>query len=374
MIRLSLAAVLWLSLLASAAVAQDDDPTIDGKKLSELIKQLRSENRGFQLRAAKALSAAPTNLYAQIVPLVTPLLKSERENDKFVAAQVLGDYGPVSRVAVPDLMPMLKGTQYERNRAAAAKALGQILRDAKPDKEVEDAADALAGKLNEDYDGYSDVRREAMHAIGMIGPAAKKVIPKLARGLTDYQQYSEEHHMVRAAAAWACGRMGPLAAEHMDRLITMLQAEGETTPTVVEAIGNIGPINDNVVANILTKMEMSTSWQTQSWVALQKFGTKAESVVPFAKRFLGRATFYGSGNSRAREALVIEVMKFLRVAGPSAATAIPELENLANYKYPYNEEDDMTPVMRKAAAETLAIIKGQPLPAGGDATKDGAKK
>jgi hypothetical protein len=53
----------------------------------------------------------------------------ERE---FVAAQILGVYGPLSRVAVPDLLPMLKGTQYERNRTTAAKALGPKAAEAVP--------------------------------------------------------------------------------------------------------------------------------------------------------------------------------------------------------------------------------------------------
>lgn len=251
----------WFAIIIITSIAltyysmTEENVQIEGKQLSEWIKQLQSDNRGLQVRAAKILSVVPAELRPIIVPKVIPLLKSERENDKFVAAQILGEYGAIAKVAVPDLLPMLKGTQYERNRAASAKALGQILKDALPSEEVDRVAEALASKFNEEYDQYADVRREAVRAIGMIGPAAKKVIPKLTRALTDYVQYSTEHQMVRQQAAWACGRMGPLAVEHMDRLITMLHAEGEQLPEIVEAIGQIGPINENVINNIVDKME-----------------------------------------------------------------------------------------------------------------------
>ena len=352
--------------------AEETDPDLDGKPLSTWVKQLRSDNRGLQLRAARTLAAAPVDLHARIVPLVIPVLKSERENDKFVAAQVLGECGPAARATVPHLLPMLAGTQYERNRAAAAKSLGQILKDAQSSEEVDKVVDALAAKFNEDYDKYSDVRREAVRALGMIGPAAKKCIPKLTRALTDFVLYSKEHQMVRQQAAWTCGRMGPLAAEHMDRLLAMMHAEGGEIPEIVEAIGCIGPIRDNIVPNIMDKMERKdggTAWQKESWQALQKFGAKAEAVLPFAKRFITNPQFYGTNNSREREALVIEVLKLLRVAGPKAIDALPQVENLAHYKYPYNEEDDMTPVMRKEAAITVGILKAI-APAGGEAKRD----
>jgi hypothetical protein len=148
----------------------------------------------------------------------------------------------------------------------------------------------------------------------------------------------------------------------MDLLINRLHVEGHCLPSIVEAIGAIGPIQDNIVPNILAKMEQKdggTAWQKESWQTLQKFGVKAEAALPFAKRFITNPQFYGTSNSREREALVIEVLKFLRVAGPKAVDALPQVENLANYKYPYNEEDDMTPVMRKEAAKTAAILKAR---------------
>ena len=97
-----------------------------------------------------------------------PLLAAERENTRFPAAQVLGECGPVAKDAVPHLLPMLKGTQYERNRTAAAVALGKILKDSESSKQIDEVTEALIVCFK---DQYSDVRREAARACGMIGPA-----------------------------------------------------------------------------------------------------------------------------------------------------------------------------------------------------------
>ncbi len=341
--------------------AGEADPDLNGKPVSQWVQQLRSDNRGFQVRAARALAEAPAELHPAIAPLVIPLLKSERENDRFAAAQVLGACGPVARAAVPELIPLLQGTQFERNRAAAAKALGQILKDAKPDKEVEAAADALIAKLNEDYDAYSDVRREAMYAIGMIGPAAKKTIPKFARGLTDYREHSEEHRMVRRASAWACGRMGPLAAEHMDRLIAMLQTEGDQLPEIAEAIGKIGALNENVVMNLVDRLERFVGgWfacKAAVYTALEGFGPKALPALPYLMRVLR-----DTPNNRVPIEPLIASVKVIGAIGPPARDALPLLEKMKTYEsHPHAEiPKAMHDVLHRAAEAAIASISGKP--------------
>ena len=118
--------VAMLALCVWPAFAQDGSTTlangpatVQGKPVSEWITQLRSENRGLQMRAARALSEAPAEARPALVPLMIPLLKSERENDRFVAAQVLGECGPLARPAVPELVPLLKGTQFSRSARAS---------------------------------------------------------------------------------------------------------------------------------------------------------------------------------------------------------------------------------------------------------------
>lgn len=350
-------------LLAGSGLcrAGDASPELNGKPVSQWVEQLQSMNRGFQVRAARALAEAPAELHPVIAPLVIPLLKSDRENDRFAAAQVLGVCGPVARTAVPDLIPMLQGTQFERNRSAAAKALGQILKDAKPDKEVEEVADALIAKLNEDYDAYSDVRREAMYAIGMIGPAAKKTIPKFTRGLTDFREHSEEHRMVRQASAWACGRMGPLAAEHMDRLIGMLHAEGDQYPEIADAIGKIGALNENVVSNLVDRLERFVGgWfpcKAAVYNALEGFGPKALPALQYLMRVLR-----DTPNNRVPIEPLIAAVKVIGAIGPAAKEALPLLEKMKTYEsHPHAEiPKAMHDVLHQVAEAAIASVTGKP--------------
>jgi hypothetical protein len=64
------------------------------------------------------LSGALEAARPKIIEAVLPILKSDRENDRFVAAQILGEYGPPARAAVPDLLALqrYKSRSHLRNR------------------------------------------------------------------------------------------------------------------------------------------------------------------------------------------------------------------------------------------------------------------
>lgn len=339
-----------------ALIAADADPEIGGKPLSAVLKQLTDSNRGIQVRAARTLSEAPAELRGQIIPKVIPLLKSERENDRFVAAQFLGDCGPAARIAVPELLPLLKGTQFERNRAAAAKALGQILQDAQPGEEVETVTAALVDAWG---DKYEDVRRESVFALGMIGPAAKACIPKLDERLNDLQP-------VRNAAAWTCGRMGKLAAAKADRLVAIMQ--GEQFPqkdqffsaAPVEALGRIGAVNANVVPNIVNKLEAiaaGTAFNPQAdgaaarvcylkgVKALEQMGADAAPATAYLQRMISENPFKDPERSLA-------IVKALGAIGPGAAEAVPAIQKIADTADPAKGAE-----LKKAAAAAVEAIK-----------------
>jgi HEAT repeat protein len=258
---------------------------------------------------------------------------------------------------VPGLLPLLEGTQFERNRAAAAKALGLILKDAKPSEEIDKVAQALSEKYNEEYDQYSDVRREAVRAIGMIGPAAKKVIPKLHRGLIDYRKHSREHQMVRQQSAWACGRMGPLAKEHIDRLISMLHQEGHQLPEIAWAIGRIGPVHENVVPNLVDKMEKNMNYRglvERSLEALAGFGEKSAGAVDFL--------VYYMNNGRPSTKTLIATLRTLKAIGPKAKKAVPlvtKYKDIKSYR-PHHQpaaSEEQVALIRKLATEFLESVK-----------------
>ncbi len=377
-------------LLAAGTLRAGEDVVVESKPLSEWVKQLRSENRGLQVRAARVLAAAPEAARANIVEAIIPILESDRENDRFVVAQILGEYGPSAQKAVPHLLPLLEGTQFERNRAAAAKALGQILKDAQPSEEVEKVVQGLIGLFP---DKYSDVRREAVQACGTIGPAAKSCIPHLPRMFDDVKHHAKpqrgpthsEMYMVHSAAAWTAGRMGPLAACHIDRLIAMLRGDRDISTTVVWAIGEIGAVHDNVIPNLINRLEETiygqyggfrvgaegfligeiTEGTTQEYRdhcfrVLAKFGAKSKSAVSLMNRLITDGNWYDG--YRIRNA--IGAFKVLRAVGADAREALPALEKAVQIK----QFDGRIPAktaeeFKKEAQAALDAVKGQGAPA-----------
>ncbi len=361
LVNVSATVCMALTVFVFAIAAEEEDPKIKGKPLSKLIAQLTGTNRGLQVRAARALSEATSEQIAKIVPKLVPILKSDRENDRFVAAQTLGNYGPPARDAVPLLVPLLKGTQHERNRAAAAKALGLILKDAKPSEEIEKVAAALTSKFNEDYDQYEDVRRESVRALGMIGPAAKSCIPKLTRALKDHGNHLPDLRGVRKEAAWTCGRMGAPAKEHMDLLISMMHQEGQDVPEIVEAIGRIGPIHENVVSNIIDKIEKTGghgdgwSFKSKAYAALEGFGPKALSAKDYLIRVLRETP-----NNRVPLEPLIASCRVLAAMGPKAKDALPMLQKMATYvSHPHAEiPKEKHDVLHKEAEAAIKAVGG----------------
>jgi HEAT repeat protein len=358
------------ALLAVSAFA-DDEIKIKGKPVSKWIAQLTGSNRGLQVRASRALAEATPEQIPHVAAKLIPILESKRENDRFVAAQTLGKYGPPARAAVPKLVPLLKGTQFERNRAAAAKALGLILADAEPSEEVEKVTAALTAKFNEDYDQYEDVRREAAWALGKIGLAAKSCIPKLERALTDVGQHNAFQD-VRRGAAWTCGRMGIEAKQHIDRLISMMHREGKDVPEIAEAIGKIGPVHENVIPNIMDVIEKSGRYLTSyapakvaGFEALARFGKKSASAVPLIRRFLKELK---GGDDLGSLTIRTAALKTLAAVGPPAKAALPEVtKNLdpnirVSRRIPKDQHAALRKNLLEAAAQAYKAITGKEPP------------
>lgn len=373
--------------LPTVVMAEDENLMIGDTPLSTVLKQLSGQNRGLQVRAARTLIDAPAELRPKLMPLMMPLLKSERENDRFVAAQVLGQCGPAAKAATTDLLAMLEGTQFERNRAAAAKALGQIHKDAPASEEAETVTRGLMKLFT---DRYSDVRREAAVACGMIGPAAKSCIPELPVLYDDAGRHAQyggdssagESYLVHSAALWTTGRMGPLAACHMDRLISILHSDGDISTTAVWAIGEIGAVNDNIVPNLMKCLEkklygqyggfnvgalsfcvgeitQGTTQEYRDFVfnVLAKFGPKSVKAVPMMNRLISEGDWYNGYNIRN----AIGALKVLRAVGPDAGEALPALEKAAAIKLTRFDErltEEVANQFMKEAQSALAAVKG----------------
>ncbi|MFO7900444.1 MAG: HEAT repeat domain-containing protein [Planctomycetota bacterium] len=365
--------LLALTMAAGLSTASGgDDPRIKGRPLSRWLKQIQSRNRGLQMRASRALREAKEEQIPKIIPRLLPLLGADRRNTRFPVAQVLGEYGPAAHVAVPHLLPMLEGTQHERNRAAAAEALGRILKDTDPSEEVEKVSQALVAVFG---DKYEDVRREAAVAIGRIGPAAKPAVQPLQKLLGDRE------FAVRAAAAWACGRMREHAKVHIDKLIAMLHGERDIATTVVYAIGEIGPVHENVIPNVIDRLEKvfyarwggfkvgprsycvgTISEGTVEEYArfcfdvLARFGDKSAAAVPLMERVLSE----GHWNRRGRMHRAIGAMKVLRAVGPKAKSAVPEIRQaLKVERWDRRIPKEVVERFKKEAAGALEAITGE---------------
>ncbi len=355
------ASLVVLCAAVTAGFAGEDDPKLKDKPLSYWLTKLQDKNRGFQMRAARTLENAPEELRPKIAPKLIELLGSDRENTKFPAAQALGKYGPMAKDAVPHLLPMLEGTQYERNRTAAAVAIGQILKDSESSEQIDKVVAALIERMK---DQYSDVRRESARACGMIGPAAKAFLPHVVPLLQEHKPGVDKYegYPVRLAAAWAVGRMGPHAKMHIDRMIAMLHVDGRVNQYVSEAIGCIGAVHENVVPNMVDWLEkMGRDWRSaqatrmNAWVALEKFGEKSLPAVPLIARYLREPT----GNSEPPE-LYTQWFKILKKIGPKAKEALPGVKKWAATKdVPRGWDKAKFEEMTKTAAEAVAALEGK---------------
>ena len=345
--------------LSAACGFAGEDVKIKGKPLSKWLTQLRNENRGLQVRAARALAEAPKELHEKIIPEVIPILASDRKNDRAFAAQVLGAYGPAARAAVPHLLPLFKDDQFERNRTSAAEALGCILADAKSDKEVDGAVAALLSVFD---DLYVDVRREAVRACGRIGLAAKACIPLLPERLEDVKHHAEgdgsANKAVHAAAAWTAGRMGNLSAKHIDLLIAMMHREDRNhrvSERVVTTVGLIGAVHKNVVPNVLDSLARVIAEGSYGPIPYRIELVKAHfaTLMRFEPKDLAAATDPLRAHlkkSGRNDFIAIGAMEVLaKIGKPAAEKAVPVIEeSFANSK---------KPEVKKAAEAALAALK-----------------
>jgi len=353
-------------LLAAPPVSAGEEegkpePKLKGKSISHWLKQVDHTNRGLQVRAGKALSEAPEELQDILIPKLIPLLKAKRENTRPWAALALGEYGPKSKAAIPDLMPMLKGTQYERNRAAAAKALGQILKGAEPGEIVDEVVKEMIRLFD---DKYLDVRHEAIKALGMIGMSAKACVPKLEKVIGYASAGNSTSRNVGKDSVWTVGVFGELSKGHIDKLISTMH--GSPLPHVIRAIGEVGPIHENVVPNIVDRMEKVASGTvmvregsrthhmgggtiTENMMAgfdvLEKWGEKSAPAVDYMMHLISHK------NWTRRLDYARGALRVLGAIGPKAKKAVPTIEK--NCLGSSDEE------VKKAAEAALAKIKGK---------------
>jgi hypothetical protein len=139
--------------------------------------------------------------------------------------------------------------------------------------------------------------------------------------------------------------MGPLAKMHIYRLISMLHQEGHKLPEIAWAIGKIGPVHENVVPNLVDKMEKNMNSRglvMRSLEALESFGDQSSGAVDFLVYYMNKG--------RPSTDTLIQTLKTLKAIGKKAKKAVPAVEKYKNIK-------SLNLDHKKASAEQLAMIR-----------------
>jgi HEAT repeat protein len=220
-------------------------------------------------------------------------------------------------------------------------------------------------------DEEAAVRREAVMALGAIGPEAEAAVPGLLRALDD------DDTGVRQEAMTTLGHIGPAARAAIPALLRALRdKDAQYQSLAVDALGGIGP-EDEAVIPTLVKMLLEDDREMMRWRAawaLKTIGSKARSALPELTRGLqsqdddlrnAAATVVGAIGPEALPQLLtvardpkltirLTVYDALRNMGPKARDAFPVLAEVL--------KSDSDPEMRNRTVWLLADIGLDSLP------------
>ena len=172
----------------------------------ELVDELQHAGSADQRwKAAEALGNLGREARGA-VPALAAALRDRNDQVRWRAAEALGKLGPDAAAAVPALVDALDRSDMLAQEAA--KALGRMGGAARP------AVSALASALTRD-DVY--LRREAAKALVKLGPDAEEAVPVLVEALRD------KDRTVRAESCKVLGRIGPAARSAVPALKALLR-------------------------------------------------------------------------------------------------------------------------------------------------------
>jgi HEAT repeat protein len=223
-----------LALLAFTGPVRADDkePELDGKTLSQWMTMLRESENG-RLRKAAVASLGQ-------------IAGEHSEKDKVVKEIVTA----VSKAMRNDSSA---GVRAEAARAVARVA-ADLLKSTKSDvgSVVVDLAEAIRTEKE------TDVRYEQALALQRFGPQAKAAVEALSAVLTDADA------KVKAAAATALGRIGKDAKGATDELLPLVKSEdAEVRKAAVFAIGRVEPDDVGKASEAIVRFTTDADEQTR---------------------------------------------------------------------------------------------------------------
>jgi HEAT repeat protein len=278
----------WMFLFAALFVlgnssmrAEDEEPSLRGKKISEWIEQLQN---GKTIRDRQAALLAVQAIGPRKSRKVTPaLIGSLRENSEELiragSARALGyiaakarfeDDVPIEKVR-DALAVTLRADKAPSVRRAAAKALGEMK------VRAQGAVEVLALALK---DTDAGTRMEAAAALQQLGKDAEDALDELQAALKD----AKLERLMRVHCAHALGRIGSAqAVPSLRDVLAEVKTDGELRRACAEALGQLGKQAGDAVpalAAALTAKDSDLGLRRAAAEALDRMGADAYTALP----------------------------------------------------------------------------------------------
>jgi HEAT repeat protein len=341
-----------LAGLAAAAPARAQEPTFNGRKLSEWMTILKEDDTPRKRRAAVValgqIGAGSRDHLGAVIAAVGKALRTDASPAvREQAAVVLGQMKPEeAAAALTDLTEAMRVEKESAVKREVATTLARLGKAAKP------AVQPLTAALK---DAGPAVRAAAADALGRVGPDAQPAAPELMPLLKDADK------SVRQAAIFALGRVDPEEkAEPAAALVNVLKSDPdlELRREALVALGFLGERSQLVLAALVGVLaDKNTELRALAAVTLGRFGSAVRSVEAGLLKAL---------KSDPEKQVRLNVVRALCSSyGAEAAALIPVLTERL--------KDDPAFEVRVAAAEELGALgpSGKPaLPALRNAQRD----
>jgi HEAT repeat protein len=233
--------------------------------------------------------------------VLTEFLKDKDWMVRKNAVEVLQNWGPAAKEAVPALLGLLVSPTAQDGQVQPAA--------------VETAAGVISGAAAFD----PQIRQVVAADLGRIGPAAPETVPALT------QLLKHKSPPVRQAAASILAKFGPAAAAAVPALVELAKSDTETRTTVAETLGAIGPAAENAVPTLAEWAKDANNGDLRK-AAIEALGKIVGGKNgPWTKTAVSVLTeLLKDKDEQVRLAAAAALAKI----GPAAAPAIPALAEL----------------------------------------------
>jgi HEAT repeat protein len=287
---------LALTLVPRPARAEDDDPKLRNRPLSEWLQMLREDPAADHRRAALVAAELIGPVKSpKVVPAVIAVLRDDADErlreaaaaslgrmSERLAARPVGERTPFT-AGRDALVGALRTDKAERVRTAAATSLGKLERS--------DATGAVAelGAAVGSSATPASVRAAAADTLRRIGPDAADAVPALRQALAD--RAADEPTRVRSALALGNigGEPGLAALPTLLATLGDPQAPVALVRAVADTLGRLGPDAAAAaprLAELLTAKTSDVELRRAAAGALDHFGADAKPALPALRKAL----------------------------------------------------------------------------------------